>query len=112
MDRFVPITSAIGCTGNRVRATQLGAKDHDYRLGLLPTVCTQVYPGGSKTDHGEGIQLLVGLATSLFLLQLDQTPVDGLYLLEAYAIKAGQNCRPDSGPKCMVQFNKPAGTSH
>ena len=42
----------------RVRAIQLGAKDHDYRSGLVPSACTQVYPLGLKTGHDEGVQLM------------------------------------------------------
>lgn len=57
----------MGALKNRVRATQLGAKDHDYRLGLVPSACTQVYPGGLKAEHGEGVQLMTIEALEKFL---------------------------------------------
>jgi nicotinamidase-related amidase len=43
---------------NCVRATQLGAIDHDHRVGLVPSGCTQVFPEGLKTMQGEGVQLM------------------------------------------------------
>lgn len=43
---------------NCVRATQLGATDHDYRVAIVPSACTQVYPGGLEAMQGEGVQIL------------------------------------------------------
>lgn len=43
---------------NCVRATQIGATDHDYRVALVPSACTQVYPGGLEAMQGEGVQIL------------------------------------------------------
>ncbi len=43
---------------NCVRATQLGATDHNYRVGLVPSACTQVYGEGLKAMQGEGVQLM------------------------------------------------------
>jgi nicotinamidase-related amidase len=43
---------------NCVRATQLGATDHDYRVGLALSECAETYDEGSKAMQGEGVQLL------------------------------------------------------
>ncbi len=43
---------------NCVRATQLGATDHDFRVALVPEACTQVYPDGLRAMQGEGVQLI------------------------------------------------------
>ncbi len=51
----------------RVRVTQLGVKDHNYRLGLVPSACTQVYLGGLKTEHDEGVPLMTIKALEKFL---------------------------------------------
>ncbi len=43
---------------NCIRATQLGASDHNYRVGLIPSACTQTYPHGLKTMLDQGVQLM------------------------------------------------------
>lgn len=43
---------------NCVRATQLGATDHDYRVGLVPEACTETYPKGLDAMRGEGVQIM------------------------------------------------------
>ena len=52
---------------NCVRATQLGATDHNYRVALVPSACTQVYPDGLKSMQGEGVQLMTLHDLSRFL---------------------------------------------
>ncbi|MCB2186490.1 MAG: cysteine hydrolase [Deltaproteobacteria bacterium] len=41
-----------------VRATQLGATDRDFRVGLVPTACNGVYPEALKAMRAEGVQLM------------------------------------------------------
>jgi len=43
---------------NCVRATQLGATDHDYRAGLVPEACTETSPKGLDAMRGEGGQIM------------------------------------------------------
>jgi nicotinamidase-related amidase len=43
---------------NCILATQLGATDHDYRVGLVPSACTQVEDEGLKAMQNKGVQLM------------------------------------------------------
>ncbi|MEW6554462.1 MAG: isochorismatase family cysteine hydrolase [Actinomycetota bacterium] len=43
---------------NCVLATQLGATDRDYRVGLVPGACTQVNDDGLRGMQNKGVQLL------------------------------------------------------
>jgi len=43
---------------NCVRATQFGASDNGYRVGLIPSACTGVYDDGLKAMQAVGVQLM------------------------------------------------------
>jgi len=43
---------------NCVRATQFGAMDNGYRVGLVPSACTGVYDDGLKAMQAAGVQLM------------------------------------------------------
>jgi nicotinamidase-related amidase len=43
---------------NCVRATQFGATDNGYRVGLIPSACTGVYDEGLKAMQAVGVQLI------------------------------------------------------
>ena len=43
---------------NCVLAAQLSATDHDYRVGLVPSACTQVDDGGLRAMQNKGVQLM------------------------------------------------------
>lgn len=43
---------------NCVRATQFGATDNGFRVGLVPSACTGVYDDGLKAMQAAGVQLI------------------------------------------------------
>lgn len=43
---------------NCIRATQLGATDHDYRVGLVASACTEADELGLRVMAAQGVQLL------------------------------------------------------
>lgn len=43
---------------NCVLATQLGATDNDFRVGLVPEACTQVDEAGLRAMQNKGVQLM------------------------------------------------------
>ncbi|NPV59628.1 MAG: cysteine hydrolase [Actinobacteria bacterium] len=43
---------------NCVLATQLGATDNDFRVGLVPGACTQVDEAGLRAMQNKGVQLM------------------------------------------------------
>ncbi|MEJ2719483.1 MAG: cysteine hydrolase, partial [Deltaproteobacteria bacterium] len=43
---------------NCIRATQLGAADHDYRVGLVASACTEPDELGLRAMAAQGVQLL------------------------------------------------------
>ncbi len=58
-DRDVDSVVIVGITfPNCVLATQLGATDLDYRVGLVPEACTEVSEEGLRHMQNKGVQLL------------------------------------------------------
>lgn len=58
-DRGVDSVIIVGITfPNCVLATQLGATDLDYRVGLVPEACTEVSEEGLRHIQNKGVQLL------------------------------------------------------
>ncbi len=58
-ERGVDSVVIVGITfPNCVLATQLGATDLDYRVGLVPEACTEVSQEGLKHMQNKGVQLL------------------------------------------------------
>lgn len=43
---------------NCITAAQLGATDRDYRVGLIPSACTQISDDGLQAMQNKGVQLM------------------------------------------------------
>ncbi|MEW5734610.1 MAG: isochorismatase family cysteine hydrolase [Thermodesulfobacteriota bacterium] len=58
-ERGVDTVVIVGITfGNCVRASQFGATDNDFRVGMVPEAVTMTFPEGMAAMQSEGVQLL------------------------------------------------------